>query len=210
MSRSKVVMSTVVLAAAMLLAASLAAQQGSSLGVVKVLPDDVLYVRSSASASASIAGALPFDATGISAGERKAVGRTTWIEVSYGGFRGWASGAYLDQVAGSRNVTAEWAKRLGSTSSPEGLARRFQAALQETVAGDPSEPEMGAAGEARLIGVTKTEPRRAVVHVSGYMDDSVKGEQFVLTMRESAGTWSADTVRSSAICWRGVSGSLCI
>ena len=182
------------------------AQQGRVLGVVKVLPDDVLYVRSAASGSASIVGALPFDATGVAAsGETRVVGKTTWVEVSYGGFTGWASRSYLDQVAASRNVTSEWAKRLGSASSAAALAERLQGHLQETVA----HSESSSAG-AQLVGITKTSPPRAVVLVTGYMDDSVSGEQFVLTMRQDGGNYTVDTIRSSSICWRGVSGSLCI
>lgn len=198
------------LALLVLIALPAVAQQGRVLGVTKVLPDDVLYVRASPGASAAIVGALPFDATGITAtGEMKVDGRTTWLEVSYAGFTGWASRTYLDQVASSRNVTEEWVKRLGSAASPDALARKLAGALNEMVASE-GEGEMEGGGSAVLVGVTKSGPPRAVVYVRGYMDDSVSGEQFVLTMREDGGSYVVDTVRASVICARGVAGSLCL
>lgn len=195
--------------AAMALATGLAfAQYGPPAdgprGVIKVLPDDVLYVRAQPDGDSAIVGALPFDAWGIKAtGRMKVVGRTTWVEVSHGGFKGWASGHYLGHVGAPRDVTGIWAKRLGNPrgATPQAVADKFRAAVAGDMEGGEGSPSV------KLVGVTGKLPIRAVVIADGYMDDSVRGDQFVITVVYDGSAYVIDRIWASPICDRGVGDS---
>lgn len=80
--------------------------------VVGVAPDDVLNIRSEASASAVKIGEIPYDGRGLrnfgciggmsfpeweraSSAERQQARRRIWCDVEFRGVRGWVAGWYL-------------------------------------------------------------------------------------------------------------------
>ena len=87
----------------------------------------------------SVAAYLEDDAV-VATGRARSLGRSTWYEVTVGGYTGWASAAYLAYPATIEDLTDEVARTVGGVpeaSSMHELARIVLEALGPRVSGEP-------------------------------------------------------------------------
>lgn len=188
---------------------SIAFKQRSKLAVVRVAPDDVLWVREAPSAGAKPVGKLSYDARDIAATGRVCrAGDTSWFEVSSGSTRGFANGRFLMPTTAPSDETARFSKVIGGSgfATAEELAQALGRALAREHT-EPSEVRF----EAKLVGVMRNGARAvAVIYACCYADDSVMGEQIFVDAVERSGLWTLERARVSRLCPRGASGSACI
>ena len=134
---------------------------GDRLVVAAVESDDVLNVRDEPMGSivamleivrgeteerlwvlrpdSSVAAYLEDDAV-VATGRARSLGRSTWYEVTVGGYTGWASASYLAYPATIEDVTDEVARFAGGVpeaASMHDLARIVREALGPRISGEP-------------------------------------------------------------------------
>jgi hypothetical protein len=181
----------------------------NELAVVRVAPDDVLWLRQGPGAQEKPVGKLAHDARKVAAiGRVCRSGQTTWYEVSSGNVRGFANGSFLAPATEPVDETARFAKLVGGSKfeSTEALAKALRHALVSEQK-EASEVRF----EASLVGVARSDSRAVLVlYACCYADDSVMGEQIWIDAVERDGRWSLERARASRLCPRGVSGSVCI
>ncbi len=178
------------------------------LSVVRVAPDDVLWVREKPGPSEKAAGRLAHDARGVRATGRVCRGGgSSWLEVTTEGVKGWANEAFLMPTTEPVDQTARFEKLLGKT--PYRTADELLQALRRAIVRAQPEPSEGHF-EARLLGVARSNGIVAVLHVCCQADDSVSGEQVWLDLAEESGRATLRRARTSSLCPRGTSGKLCI
>jgi hypothetical protein len=181
----------------------------NELAVVRVAPDDVLWLRQGPGAREKPVGKLTHDARKVAAtGRACRSGETIWYEVSSGSVRGFANGDFLVPATEPVDETARFAKLVGGSKfeSPEALAKALRHALVSEQK-EPSEVRF----EATLVGVARSDSRAVLVlYACCYADDSVMGEQLWIDAVERDGRWMLERARASRLCPRGVSGSVCI
>jgi hypothetical protein len=179
------------------------------LAVVRVAPDDVLWLRQGPSSRDKPTGKLAHDARNVTATGRVCrAGDTTWYEVSSGSDRGFANGNYLVAATEPADETPRFAKLLGRSrlASPDALVL----ALKDGLKGELKEPS-----EVRFdvtpLGIARSGARAVVVlHACCYADDSVMGEQIWIDAVERDGRWVLERARVIKLCPRGVTGSGCL
>jgi hypothetical protein len=179
------------------------------LAVVRVAPDDVLWLRQGPGAREKPLGKLAHDARQVATTGRVCrTGDTTWYEVTSGSERGFANGKYLVPATEPADATPRFAKLLGGTraTTPEELAGALKDGLKREQT-EPSEVRF----DATLLGVARSGTRAVVVlHACCYADDSVMGEQIWLDALERDGRWVLERARVIKLCPRGASSSACI
>lgn len=87
----------------------------------------------------SVAAYLEDDAV-VATGRARSLPRSTWYEVTVGGYTGWASAAYLAYPATEEDVTEEVADAVGGLPQAESmdeLARIVLEALESRISGEP-------------------------------------------------------------------------
>jgi hypothetical protein len=181
----------------------------SRLAVVRVAPDDVLWLRQAPNAREKTTGKLPHDARNVApTGRVCRTGETTWYEVSLGSERGFANGSYLIPATDPADETPRFAKFVAGPplESLEALTR----ALEQGLRGEQKE-----ATEVRFdvtqLGVARTGVRAVVVlHACCYADDSVMGEQIWFDAVERNGRWVLERARVIKLCPRGATSSRCV
>jgi hypothetical protein len=178
------------------------------LAVVRVAPDDVLWLRQGPSATESATGKLAHDARRlVPTGRVCRTGETTWYELSFGNARGFANGRFLEHTTEPADETERFAKLLGSSgfASLDALIEALQQALKREQT-EPSEVRF----DATLVGLARSDARAVVVlHACCYADDSVMGEQIWFDALERNGRWTLERARASRLCPRGTSGAAC-
>ena len=93
----------------------------------------------------------------------------------------------------------------GSHASVSDLADAFGAAIFARPDGRPDRPELG------LDVIDETDERALlIVSETGIGDDSVAGTQYALVVGRESGGWRVDELWTRTLCWRGVSGDLCV
>jgi hypothetical protein len=181
----------------------------NELAVVRVAPNDGLWMRQGPGAREKPVGKLAFDTRNVTANGRVCRnGDTTWYEVSSGGVHGFANGNFLVPATEPADETARFAKLAGSArfASPEALAQALRHGLEREQK-EQSEVRF----EATLVGVARSGTRAVVVlYACCYADDSVMGEQIWIDAVEREGRWLLDRARASRLCPRGASKSACI
>ncbi len=182
---------------------------GSELAVVRVAPDDVLWLRQGPGAREQPTGKLAPDARNVKATGRVCrSGDTTWYEVASGSLRGFANGSFLVPATVPKDATARFAKRLAGSpfASVAALTQAVRRALQAEQT-EPSEVKF----EVTLVGSARSGARAVVVlYACCYADDSVMGEQLWLEAVERDGRWSLERARGVQLCPRGATGAACI
>jgi hypothetical protein len=179
----------------------------SPLSVVRVAPDDVLWVREKPGPSEKATGKLAHDARGVRATGRVCrAGGASWFEVSAGGVKGWTNGAFLLPTTEPVDETARFATLLGKAQYRN--ADELVQALRRAIEGARPEPSEGPF-EVRLLGVARSNGIVAVLHVCCHADDSVSGQQVWLDLEEEGGRATLRRARASSLCPRGTSGKLC-
>jgi hypothetical protein len=178
------------------------------LAVVRVAPDDVLWLRQGPGAKETPTGKLAHDARRVApTGHVCRTGETTWYEVSSGSARGFANGRFLEHTTEPADETARFAKLLGSAgfASLDALIEALRQALKREQT-EPSEVRF----DPSLVGVARSGARALVVlHACCYADDSVMGEQISFEALERNGRWTLARARASRLCPRGTSGAAC-
>jgi hypothetical protein len=181
----------------------------SQLAVVRVAPDDVLWLRQGPNAREKTTGKLSHDARNVTATGRVCrTGETTWYEVSSGNERGFANGHYLMPATEPADETPRFAKFADRSrpASPEALVRAVVQGLTSEHK-EPSEVRF----DVTELGTGRNGTRAVVVlHACCFADDSVLGEQIWLDALERDGRWILERARVIKLCPRGTSGSRCI
>jgi hypothetical protein len=181
----------------------------SELAVVRVAPDDVLWLRKGPGAGEKAVGKLAHDERGIRAtGGACRAGDATWLEVLAGGRQGWADAGFLLPATEPRDETARFAKLLGGArfSSASAVVETLRRALEQQ---RKNQVEPGF--RAELVGATAANGASvALLYLCCEPDDSVLGEQVWLHLHEEQGAWRLDRARVSRLCPRGTSGELCL
>ncbi|HEX6277267.1 MAG TPA: beta-galactosidase GalA [Polyangiaceae bacterium] len=179
----------------------------SELAVVRVAPDDVLFLRKNPGAHEAVTGKLSYDARGVRATGRVCrVGDTEWFEVAAGDARGFANGGFLVPATPLVDESERFRKLLGGARfrSADELVRALAFALERAVAGQ-TEPRL----QAKVIGSAAV-AKPIVLHLCCFADDSVQGEQVVLELAETNGEITLRRARVSRLCPRGTSGERCL
>ena len=92
-----------------------------------------------------------------------------------------------------------------SHASVGDLADAFGAAIFASSTGGPIRPDLG------LDVIDETDERALlIISETGVGDDSVAGTQYALAVTNEAGGWRLEELWTRALCWRGVSGDLCV
>jgi hypothetical protein len=188
---------------------SISSKLRSRLAVVRVAPDDVLWLRQAPNARETTTGKLPHDARDVTpTGRVCRTGETTWYEVSLGSERGFANGSYLIPATDPRDETPRFAKLVVDLplGNPEALIRAVVHGLKAERK-EPSEVRF----DVTQIGDARTGARAVVVlYACCYADDSVMGEQIWLDAIERDGRWVLERARVIKLCPRGATGSACV
>jgi len=106
------------------------------LEIIRGETDERLWVRRPDS---SVAAYLEDDAV-VATGRARSLGRSTWYEVTVGGYTGWASGAYLAYPAATEEVTDEVTQATGAipqAATMDELAQVVIEALGPRLSGEP-------------------------------------------------------------------------
>jgi hypothetical protein len=181
----------------------------NKLAVVRVAPDDVLWVREGPGADSKQVGKLSFDARDIAATGRVCrAGEALWFEVSSGATRGFANGSFLVPATVPVEETSRFSKAVGGSAfaNVEALAQALGRA-HERERTEPSEVRF----ETKLVGVARNGARAVLLlYACCYADDSVMGEQIYVDAVERSGLWTLERARVSRLCPRGASGAVCI
>ena len=88
------------------------------------------------------------------------------------------------------------------------LAEEVVAAVEQIHPGEPGSPEGRLRTESAhgSVGTTGT----VFVRRHGFPDDSVAGYEYTVTAEQGPEGWVVDSATKATICYRGVSGSLCV
>jgi hypothetical protein len=182
----------------------------SKLSVIRVAPNDVLWLRLGPGPHEESVGKLPPDARGVTPlGEACRVDAPVWLKVTWQGQTGWANSRYLMPTTPQRDTTKEYTQHLEGQvfATPEKLVHHLRTRLERKHA-DQEEPPY----RAKLIGlVEKTKgSATAVLDLCCEADDSVLGDQVWLDLVSVDGAWRLERARASYMCPRGTSGDLCL
>lgn len=177
--------------------------------VVQVARDDTLALRESPSPSAPLVAGLSFDRSDIVPTKSVCfVGDTPWIEVRAAEKLGWVNSRFLALATSAHDVAEQYRLRAGQRShaTPRQLAEAIVHAMNTP---PPTEGKY----HARVIDVVVSGAEAsAIIYAFGELDDSVAGEQALVTMVKAANGWSVEHAAAHSLCYRGTTedGAKCI
>jgi hypothetical protein len=177
------------------------------LAVMRVAPDDVLWVRERPGENERVSGQLAHDARGIRAtGPVCQIGKSIWFEILAGSTKGWANGAFFMPATEPANETERFKAMLGSAKYKD--ADELVTAVVRGLEEEQKEASH-VRFEVRLLGVSRKNGTLALLYACCFADDSAMGEQIWLDLTEATGSASLRGARVSVLCPRGTTKNLC-
>jgi len=175
--------------------------EGAVLGVVGVVFDDVLNLRTGPGASFDVVAELDPTADGIRGTGRgwQVPAGDVWWEVESDGVVGWANQRYLARLGDTTDLTATVVDYLGGIPTADTLED-----LASQVAGARG------GGSIVVVGPTEGDLGEITVDLVGFADDSVKGERLHVFASREGGVWGLVSVEQTVFCQRGVSDGICV
>jgi hypothetical protein len=168
--------------------------------VVRVARKDTLALREGPSPSAAQLAALPYDQGAVFPSKKVCVvGPSDWWEVRVAGKTGWVNSKYLARATTVHDRTAEYKKDGGV------MAAKTPWALAHAIVHDMNTPppEEGRY-HAEVIDVqTSGATASAIVYAFGWLDDSIGGEQTLVTMVKTEAGWTVERADTHYLCRRG-------
>lgn len=185
--------------------------EGSVLAVVGVESDDVLNLRRLPDPSSEILGTLdPLGSVEIT-GRKRIVADALWFETVLDDDQvAWAHGDFLSPLAGTSGVTADVTEILGGTLPTANTSDELVEMFRTQIVDASTEDGEGDPAPTATVAASTDDGTAATIDLLGYLDDSVRGERFTLTITEDGGSFSITQVDSAPICHRGADGGFCL
>ncbi|HEX2880670.1 MAG TPA: SH3 domain-containing protein [Polyangiaceae bacterium] len=178
------------------------------MGVVRVAQDDTLNLRENPALDAPIVSKLAPDAVGIELTRQVCfLGATPWYQVRAQGKTGWVNSRYLGRVTKPRDVTSEYREHAGEglAATPSDLVKRITTAMT-------TPPQTEGKYEVETVDVqVRGKVATSVLYACCELDDSVAGEQTLVTMQNRGAGWTVENAQARHLCYRGLNsdGTLC-
>lgn len=183
-------------------------QLAGPMSVVRVSREDTLSLRQSASLDAAVVAQLAHDQSGIVPTRQVCLVATRpWYQVRVGALTGWVNSQYIRRTTTAHDRTAEYRKRFGSQSAetPSKLVKQLLHALNNP-------PQTEGKYQAEILDTqVHDDSATATLYACCELDDSVAGEQTLLTMKKGESSWRIEGAQTRYLCYRGLSndGTLC-
>lgn len=178
--------------------------EGAVLGVVGVAHDDVLNVRKLPGLTTIVTTLDPLHEDVVSAGEGRKLPTTIWWKVVANGKTGWVNASYLAYLGGVDDLTSAVVDLYGSYPTAPTIAELGMIVAATLASDDPP------SSIVMTVAPTVGDLGEVTYDLIGLGDDSVAGHRLHVFGTPDAGGFTLKSVEATVLCYRGVSGGICV
>jgi hypothetical protein len=184
---------------------------GSSLAVVGVRFDDVLYVRAIPGAKEEVIAELAPTGQATATGQARMLSKSIWYEVDADDATGWVSAHFVAEPGDTTDITSQVVGSAGGSVPMASDMVELGLAVADSVTSSMESGEgEGAVSTVMVVEPTGGDLGEVTYDVVGYPDDAVYGQRLhVFGTPGEGGGYGLKSVESTLLCRRGVSDGLC-